>query len=88
MNPAVFKKEFIEMALTILWALSGSIAMGISLGILIKFFDAMTPVNEWEEIRKGNTAMGIILGAVVIAFAIVIAAVVIDVNVVVNIPSK
>ncbi|GEM_PF-5660764 len=81
----VLKQELIQMGLTILWALVGAISMGVSLGVLIRFFDAMTPVNEWEEVRKDNRTMGIILGAVIVAFAIVVAAVVIDINVEVNV---
>jgi len=55
------------------WGLLGSLIMAISLGILLKVFAWLTPINEWEEIKKGNIAVGIIIGAVAIAFAIVIA---------------
>jgi len=69
----VLKGEIIQMLITIAWALAGSLAMGISLGVLIKFFDWMTPVNEWNQIKNGNIAMGIILGAVILAFGLVVA---------------
>ena len=62
-----------EIVWTIAWALVASVSMGLSLGLLIKFFDWMTPVNEWNQIRNGNIAMGIILGAVVLAFGLVVA---------------
>lgn len=62
-----------ELLFTIIWALVGALSMGISLGLLIKFFDWMTPVNEWNQIKNGNLAMGIVLGAVILAFGMVIA---------------
>jgi uncharacterized membrane protein YjfL (UPF0719 family) len=62
-----------EIIWTIAWALVGSVAMGLSLGLLIKFFDWMTPVNEWNQIRNGNLAMGMILAAVILAFGLVVA---------------
>lgn len=46
--------------------------MGISLGIVVKIFSWITPIEEWKEIEKGNVAMGIILAAVVIGAALVI----------------
>jgi uncharacterized membrane protein YjfL (UPF0719 family) len=56
----------------IAWSLVGAVSMSISLGILLKVYDMMTPIDEWEEIRKGNIACAIIMAAVIIAFAIVI----------------
>ena len=68
----VIQAELIQMLITIIWALVGALSMGVSLGILIKFFDWLTPVNEWNQIKSGNMAMGIILAAVIIAFGMVI----------------
>ena len=50
-----------EVMQTVVWALVGAVSMGISLGLLIKFFDWMTPVNEWNQIKNGNIAMGLVL---------------------------
>jgi len=72
MDP-VTKQQIIEAVLTIAWALVGALSMGISLGLLIKFFDWMTPVNEWNQIKNGNIAMGLVLGSVIMAFGLVIA---------------
>jgi uncharacterized membrane protein YjfL (UPF0719 family) len=54
------------------WSLVGALCMSVSLGILLKVYDIMTPINEWEEIRKGNIACAIIMAAVVLSFGIVI----------------
>lgn len=48
--------------------------MSLALGILIKVWNWLTPVDEWEELKKGNIAVAIVTSAVIIAFAIVIAA--------------
>jgi uncharacterized membrane protein YjfL (UPF0719 family) len=62
-----------EVIRTVAWALVGALSMGISLGLLIKFFDWMTPVNEWNQIKNGNIAMGLVLASVILAFGFVIA---------------
>ena len=39
-----------------------------------RVFTWLTPIDEWAELRQGNVAVAIVVGAVVIAFALVIAA--------------
>lgn len=63
----------VEFLKVIAWALVASVAMSISLGILLKVYDMMTPIDEWEEVRKGNIACAIIMAAVVLSFGIVVA---------------
>mgnify|MGYP001353673459 CR=1 FL=1 len=36
------------------YGVAGSIMMAVALGILIKVWDWITPVDEWEELKKGN----------------------------------
>jgi uncharacterized membrane protein YjfL (UPF0719 family) len=36
------------------WGLVGAVTMAISLWILLRVFTWLTPVDEWEELRKGN----------------------------------
>ena len=66
-------KILIGYAVSIGWALVAAISMSLSMGILLKVYDMMTPIDEWEEIRKGNIACGIIMASVVLAFGIVVA---------------
>ncbi len=47
--------------------------MAVSLGVLVKLFSFITPINEWEEIKKGNIGVAIIMAAVVLGGAFVIA---------------
>lgn len=49
-----------------------ALIMSVALAILIKVWNWLTPIDEWEELKKGNVAVAIVLAAVVIAFAIVV----------------
>ena len=61
-----------EYAFTFGWALVGALSMAISLAVMLKVFDWLTPVNEWEEMKKGNVAIAIVMASVIISAAIVI----------------
>jgi uncharacterized membrane protein YjfL (UPF0719 family) len=61
-----------EWVLTLCWALVGALSMALALAILLKVFSKLTPIEEWEEIRKGNMAVAVVLGAAIIAFALVV----------------
>ncbi|PIU15342.1 DUF350 domain-containing protein [bacterium (Candidatus Gribaldobacteria) CG08_land_8_20_14_0_20_39_15] len=63
---------FQQYLITFGWAVVGAIAMAIGLAVLLKIFFWLTPIDEWEEIKKGNIAMAIILVAVVLGAALVI----------------
>lgn len=61
-----------QYAITFGWALTGAISMAIALGILVKIFSWITPIDEWEEIKKGNIGVAIIIASVIIGTALVI----------------
>ena len=61
-----------QYLITFGWALTGAISMAIALGILVKIFSWITPIDEWEEIKKGNIGVAIILTAVIIGTALVV----------------
>ena len=54
------------------WAITGAISMAIALGILVKIFAWLTPINEWEEVKKGNIGVAIVVSAVIIGTALVV----------------
>ena len=56
---------------TFFWGLTGALTMAVALPILLWVFDKFTPINEWEEIKKGNMAVGVIIAALIVGFAIV-----------------
>lgn len=59
---------------TLGWAVVGAMAMAIALVVLLRIFTWLTPVDEWAELRQGNVAIAIVVAAVVLAFALVVAA--------------
>lgn len=61
-------EEFLK---TFLWGITGAVTMSVALPLLLWVFDKFTPVDEWAEVKRGNIAVAIILGAVILGFAIV-----------------
>jgi uncharacterized membrane protein YjfL (UPF0719 family) len=62
----------IEYLITFGWALTGALSVAISIGIALKVFDWLTPINEWEEIKKNNISVAMIIASLIIGTAIVI----------------
>ena len=65
-------RVWIDYLIAIGWGVVGAISMAFGLAILLKVFDWLTPIDEWEEVRKGNTSVAIILAAVILALGIAI----------------
>jgi len=61
-----------QYLITFGWALTGAISMAVSLGLMLKLLTWLTPIDEWEELKKGNLAVGLFLMAIVIGTAFVI----------------
>ena len=56
----------------LVWVLFAAIAMAISLIILLKVYDFLTPrIDEQEELKKGNIAVAIVMGSLILAFGFV-----------------
>jgi len=60
----------------ILWffgyAIAGAIAMGIAMTIFVAIWARITPIDEWEELKKGNLAVATVVAAAILGFAIVV----------------
>ena len=64
-----------EYVITFGWGITGAVTMAVSLLIVLTLFSLLTPkLKEFEELKNGNIAVGILLGALFIATGIVIAA--------------
>ena len=63
-----------QYALALGWGLVGAITMAVTLVVLLKVFTWLTPVDEWAELRNGNLGIAIVMGAVIIAFGLVVSA--------------
>ena len=63
---------FLQYLISFGWSITGAISMAVSLGILIKIFSWITPIDEWEELKNGNMAVALIVAAVIIGGSLVI----------------
>lgn len=67
----------IDYLVTFGWALVGSFSMGVGILVCLKIFDIGTiKIDEWEELKKGNMAVAVVMASVVLASAWVISAVI------------
>jgi uncharacterized membrane protein YjfL (UPF0719 family) len=71
---------FVEYLKLIGWGVVGILTMVLSLWILLLVFTWLTPVDEWEELKKGNLAIAIVMAAVIIGFALVISSAIAPAN--------
>ena len=63
---------FVDYLKLIGWGAVGILTMAISLWVLLSIFTWLTPVDEWDEIKKGNLAVAIVMASVIVGFAMVI----------------
>lgn len=54
------------------WGVVGILTMALSLWVLLSVFTWLTPVDEWDELKKGNLAVALVMASVIIGFALVI----------------
>lgn len=63
----------INMLFAILWSIVAAIGFAAAIAIGFRVLNVLTPgLNEWEELRKGNMAVGIVWAAFTIAVAVVV----------------
>ena len=65
-------RVLVDYSIAVGWGVVGAVSMACGLGILLKVFDWLTPIDEWEEIKKGNISVAIIMAAVILALGIAI----------------
>lgn len=59
--------------LVIGWSLAAAIGFAVAIAIGFFVLSRLTPgLNEWEELRKGNMAVGIVWASFTLAVAIVV----------------
>lgn len=54
------------------YAIIGSLAMSLGLAIVIKVWNWLSPIDEWEELKKGNMAVAVVVASVIVGFSLVI----------------
>jgi len=63
-----------EWVVTFGWGVVGMIIMGVCYLFVFNILSKMPPFDETKQIQEGNTAMAVVLAALIISFAIVISA--------------
>ena len=55
------------------WALVAALSFAVAMGLAIKVFDWLTHgIDEWEEIKKGNWGVAMILTAMILSVGLVL----------------
>ena len=85
-----FQWTMLQYLITFGWAITGAISMGVGFAIALKVFTVLTPkIDEIEELKKGNVGVAVVLGALILAVAIVIAVTVLpETRMIVNAAAK
>jgi len=57
----------------ILWAIVASIGFSFGVGLAIKVFDWLsTSIDEWEEIKKGNIGVALIIVSLILMVGLLV----------------
>lgn len=63
----------LNMLFAVIWSVVAAIGFAAAIAIGFRVLNVLTPgLNEWEELRKGNMAVGILWASFVLAVAIVV----------------
>ncbi len=77
------RQVFFHYLMTLGWALTGAIAMAISLALALRLYNVLTPgLDEMAELKEGNMAVAMVMAAIVLATGLVVAVTVIPESVV------
>lgn len=64
--------EFSILALNFVYALAGVAVTIVAMAVGFKIFDVLTPFNTHAELAKGNVAVGIVVGSILVGLGIAI----------------
>lgn len=68
-----FASILLNMLFAVLWSLVAAIGFAAAIAIGFRVLNILTPgLDEWEELRKGNLAVGLVWAAFIIAVSIVV----------------
>ncbi|MCC7163122.1 MAG: DUF350 domain-containing protein [Anaerolineae bacterium] len=68
-----FASIALNMLFAVLWSLVAAIGFAGAIAIGFRFLSILTPgLNEWEELRKGNMAVGLMWASFTIGVALVV----------------
>ena len=62
-----------NMLFAVLWSIVAAIGFAAAIAIGFRVLNVLTPgLNEWDELRKGNMAVGLVWAAFTISVAVVV----------------
>ena len=64
------------LVLNFVYALAGAAVTIVAMAVGYKVFDGLTPFNTHDELAKGNVAVGIVVGSILVGLGIAIGLVV------------
>jgi hypothetical protein len=64
----------LSLARLLLYAVSGAVIMGVALALFLVILARLTPIKEWDELKKGNMAVAVYFAATVVSLGMVLAA--------------
>jgi uncharacterized membrane protein YjfL (UPF0719 family) len=72
-----YGRVLLNMVFLLLWVIVSAVAFAIIVPVVMRIFNRMTPgVDEMAELRKGNTAVAIVMAATILAMVLLVMAVV------------
>ncbi|MCC6750161.1 MAG: DUF350 domain-containing protein [Deltaproteobacteria bacterium] len=55
------------------WAVVAAVSFAFAMGLAIKVFDLLSgDIDEWEEIKKGNWGMALIIASMILSIGLVL----------------
>lgn len=61
-----------EFGRTFIFGITVAVTLGVAVPIVAAGLSLGSPVQVWDELKKGNQAVGIVMAGLAIAFAVII----------------
>lgn len=72
-----YGRVLINAVFLLFWVVVSAVAFSIAVPVAMRVFNRMTPgIDEMAELKRGNTAVAIVMGATVLAMVLLVVAVV------------
>lgn len=72
-----YGRVLINAVFLLFWVIVSAVAFSIAVPVAMRVFNRMTPgIDEMAELKRGNTAVAIVMGATVLAMVLLVVAVV------------
>ena len=68
---------FFNLLIMFAYGISAALMLSIAFWILFKAWSWISPIDDWEELKKGNVAVAIVTASIFLSLAIVVAAAII-----------